>query len=733
VNTTVAARPAGEAPDSAAGAVVSGHFHVDGIHCAGCIRRIEGALATTPGVVRARVNLSTRRLRVDWTGSETSSEAIAARVGELGFQAAPFDPDKLRDDGAAEEKRLLLSLAVAGFAAGNVMLLSVAVWSGHAGEMGAATRTLFHWVSALIALPAVVYAGMPFFRSAARALKAGTTNMDVPISLAVILAVAVSVQQTMQSAQHAYFDAAVGLLFFLLIGRYLDRRARAKARSAAARLIGLRASTAGVIGPDGVERRVPATAVEAGMLLAVAMGEKLAADGVIEDGAGEFDTSLVTGESLPRAAGVGTPVFAGTVNLGQPVRVRVKAAGEDTLLAEIVRLMEAAEQGRARYVRLADRVARVYAPVVHVLAAGTFLGWMALGGVGWEQAVLVAVAVLIITCPCALGLAVPVVQVVASGRLLQRGILLKSPDGLERIAAIDTVVFDKTGTLTLGEPSLVAPEAIPSERLGLAGALAARSRHPLARAVARAAAGSPGFDVADIRETPGRGLSGTVGGRSVRLGSRAWCGVEAAPADIAFGSAPGPEMWLAVAGEPPVRFAFTDVLRSDARDTVAALKRLGLAVELLSGDREAVVREIAEALAIDVWRAECPPDGKVARLQQLAAEGRHVLMVGDGLNDAPALAAGHASMSPASAADIAQTAADLVFQGERLAPVLEAVRTGRAATRHVKQNFVLAIGYNLFAVPIAIAGLATPLVAAVAMSSSSLIVVVNALRLRLAK
>lgn len=728
MNRIVAATPIEHAPVTPESTVRTGHFHVDGIHCAACIRRIESALGKMPGVVGSRVNLSTRRLRVDWREGETTPEDIAARVDALGFKAAPFDPEKLRDDGAAEEKRLLLALAVAGFAAGNVMLLSVSVWSGHGAEMGAGTRTLFHWVSALIALPAVVFSGMPFFRSAARALKAGALNMDVPISLAVILATVMSVQQTMQGAEHAYFDAAVGLLFFLLVGRYLDRHARAKARSAAERLIGLRAATVSVIDADGAARTISTADIEPGMLLAVAAGDRLAADGVIEDGATELDTSLVTGESLPRPAGVGAQVFAGTLNLGQPVRVRVKAAGEDTLLAEIVRLMEAAEQGRARYVRLADRVARFYAPAVHVLAAGTFLGWM-IAGAGWERSLLTAVAVLIITCPCALGLAVPAVQVVASGRLLQRGILLKSADGLERVAEVDTVVFDKTGTLTLGEPTLVDPEKIVPGMLALVGALAAHSKHPLARAVVRAAKGSGSIPVADVQEVPGSGLSGESGGRHVRLGSRIWCGIAALPADASAGS----EIWLAVEREIPVRLVFTDVLRADARETIDGLKRLGLAVELLSGDREPVVREVAATLGIETWRAECPPDAKVARLHELTAAGRRVLMVGDGLNDAPALAAGHASISPAGAADISQTAADLVFQGEHLAPVLEAVRVARAATRHVKQNFALAVLYNVFAVPIAVAGLATPLVAAVAMSSSSLIVTLNALRLRWAR
>lgn len=708
------------------------HLMVENVHCAGCIKRIESTLANMPGVAASRVNLSTKRLRVDWLPGQTTPDAIAETVTDLGFPARAFDPAALKDGGEAEDRRLLKAMAVAGFAAANVMLLSVSVWSGHFSGMGGATRDLFHWVSALIALPAVVYAGMPFFASAARALANRALNMDVPISLAVILAAGMSLQQTMKGAEHAYFDASVTLLFFLLIGRYLDRRARTKARSAATRLLGLRAATAMVVGADGKQRAVATTSLVPGMVLAVAAGERLAADGEIATGRTDMDTSLVTGESLPQAAAPGDAVYAGTLNLTAPVEVRITAAGEDTLLAEIVRLMEAAEQGRAKYVKLADRAARIYAPAVHILAAGTLAGWWLATG-DWERSLLTAVAVLIITCPCALGLAVPAVQVVASGRLLQRGVLLKAADGLERLAQADHVVFDKTGTLTLGEPALVNADDIPPHSLRLAAALAAHSRHPLARALVKAAPQDDNawIDLADIAETPGCGLSAHHGGRLLRLGSAAWCHADITASET--GAATGPEFWLADGDDTPVRFVFADPLRDDARDTIARLRAMGLGIELLSGDREDVVRAVAGELGIKDWRAQCPPAAKVQRLKDLAAEGRHVVMVGDGLNDAPALAAGHASLSPATAADISQTAADMVFQGRSLAPVAEAVAVARAATRHVKQNFALALLYNVIAVPIAVAGFATPLVAAVAMSSSSILVTLNALRLKLVK
>jgi P-type Cu2+ transporter len=703
------------------------HLMVENVHCAGCIRKIETALLARPGVESARVNVSTRRLVIEWRHGEDDPVTLAQTVDNLGYPTAPFNPATLMGGGASEDKRLLTALAVAGFAAANVMLLSVSIWSGYFSDMGPATRELFHWVSALIALPAVVYAGQPFFRSAWTSLRGGALNMDVPISVAVILASAMSLQQTMVGGEHAYFDASVTLLFFLLVGRYLDRRARARARSAAERLLTLQTATATVVGVHGALQIMTIADIAPGMIVAVAAGERLPVDGRVIEGRSEADTSLVSGESMARPITVGDAVFAGTINLAQPLRVEVTAAGENTLLAEIVRLMEAAEQGRARYVRIADRVARIYAPAVHILALGTFVGWMVVGTGGWQPALMAAITVLIITCPCALGLAVPVVQVVASGRLLNRGVLLKSNDGLERLEAIDTVVFDKTGTLTLGRPTLTNGDSIPNGTLAMAATLAGHSNHPLSRAIVTAAKPTTPLFGEDVAETPGRGLSGRINGRALRLGSRDWCGVTDST------GADGPEIWLSGDGMAPQRFSFADVARPDAATVIAALRKRGLHIELLSGDRPHVVTAMADQLGISKYHAECLPDHKVQRLKQLAEDGHKVLMVGDGLNDAPALAAGFVSMSPAGAADISQTAADLIFQGDSLAPVLHAVETAGTAGRLVRQNFALAFLYNAIAIPVAVAGLATPLVAAVAMSSSSLVVTLNALRLRLAR
>jgi Cu2+-exporting ATPase len=640
-----------------------------------------------------------------------------ATLAALGFVAVPYDPQQLRSGDDAAERQLLRAMAVAGFAAGNVMLLSVSVWAGHAQGMGDAARALLHWFSALIALPAVVYAGRPFFASAWAALRHRRTNMDVPISVGIVLACAMSLFETARGGEHAYFDSAVMLLFFLLVGRYLDRRARGRVRGAVERLLALDVGAVTVLDAGGRQRAMPAAQVRVGARVLVAAGERIGVDGRVTDGVSEVDASLITGESAQQPVRPGDVVFAGTLNLGAPLKLEVTATGEGTLLAEIVRLMELAEQRRARYVVLADRVARRYAPAVHGLAAATFLGWLLIVGAPWQVALLYAVAVLIITCPCALGLAVPAVQVIASGRLLRRGILLKSATALERLAQVDTVVFDKTGTLTLGRPTLDRSDPVDDEALALAASMAAASRHPLARALVAAAPHVPAAD--GVAEVPGAGLRW----RGVRLGNRAFCGIPDA------GGAAGPELWLARPGRAPVHLRFRDELRRDAVAVVAALRSRGFALELLSGDRAPVVAAVARGLGIGTWRAACTPPDKTARLEALATAGSRALMVGDGLNDAPALAAAHVSLSPASAVDISRNAADAVFQGDDLQPVVELLEVAARADRLIKQNLGLALAYNVLAVPLAVLGFATPLIAALCMSGSSLLVVGNALRL----
>lgn len=695
---------------------------VEGVACAGCIRKIEGSLKRLPGVVDARLNFTNRRLTVDWHEDKLAATDLIAALEDIGYPAHPFQPERAETEEAQHMRWLVRCLAVAGFAAMNIMLLSVSVWSG--SDMSQETRDFFHWLSALIALPAAAYAGQPFFQSALRAIRAGNLNMDVPISLGVVLALAMSLIETSMHARHAYFDSATMLLFFLLCGRALDHAVRRKTRAVAGNLAALKADFAHRF--DGSEVvRVPAAALKPDDRLLVRPGDRVPADGIVLSGASEIDESLVTGETARRAVVAGDAIYAGAVNFSGTLTMRVTAAGAGTLLDEVERLLDKAVATKSRYVRLADRAARLYAPVVHLTAALTVVAWLA-AGASAHDAIVTAIAVLIITCPCALALAIPAVQVVASGALFRAGVILNSGDAIERLAEVDTVIFDKTGTLTLPEPRVDNAAAIAPDRLRMAARLALSSRHPLAAAVAHEARERIPYDGAV--EEPGQGVRAMIDGVEARLGNAAFCGLA--------NSAPPEPGASAIAFSHAGRGAILVVrqtLRADAVETAAALRAQGLDLVILSGDRTAAVGPVAARLGVADWRGGLNPAEKIAAIDALKAQGRRVLMVGDGLNDAPALAAAHVSLSPISAADITQAHADAVFLGERLAPVGDAIALARRARQLMKQNLAFAVIYNAVAVPVAILGFATPLIAAAAMSGSSVLVTLNALRARLRK
>lgn len=688
--------------------LVDTRFTVPGMRCAGCIAKIERGLGDIAGIEAARVNFSAKRVAVRHSPSLDEKSLIGA-LRQLGFEAqAAVDNPLAQDD--RETKMLLRALAVAGFGMMNIMLLSVSIWSGLSGV----TRELFHWLSALIALPVVAYSGRPFFASAAMALRYRRTNMDVPISIGVLLATALSIYETIQGGPHAYFDSAVMLLFFLLAGRALDATMRNRTRAGIGALLGRMGRSAGVIQPDGTIVRIAADRLEPGMVMLVAAGEALAADGIIEHGSATIDNSMLTGESVPEQACEGDPILAGAINLLEPIRVRVTAVADDTALAGIARLMDEAGQSRSRYVRIADRASRLYAPAVHSLAAIAFVGWM-IAGAGWHQSLVIAIAVLIITCPCAMGLAVPAAQVVASGALIRKGLLVKDGSALERLAEVDTALFDKTGTLTLGELRADVT-GLDQEAKSIALALAQQSRHPLSLGLARSltAMRVAPAELSDVREVGGEGVTGR------------WREI-----DVALERPAVPTSRTSVAlriGEAIRIVGFEDQSRSDAKTTLSALESLGLRSAIISGDDPAAVAGVAAELGIEGSGAMKPAE-KLAMLDDLKRAGHRPLMVGDGLNDGPALAAAHASIAPGAASDASRQAADAVFIGENLMPIALAIRVARRTMAVVRQNFGFAIGYNILAVPLAISGLVTPLIAAVAMSLSSLVVVGNSLRL----
>lgn len=700
---------------------------VDGINCAGCMAKIERNLSKIPDVTSARVNLTDRRLALEWKAGTIDPGLFVDRLAELGYKAYPFERAETESKETERSSSLLRRLGVAAFAAMNVMMLSVPVWSGNVGDMLPEQRDFFHWLSALIVLPAAAYSAQPFFSSALSALRARSANMDVPISVGIVLALAMSLIETISHAEHVYFDAAIMLIALLLAGRYLDQDMRRKTRAFAGNLAALKAETAAKF-IDGEEIViVPAAAIQPGDIVLLRPGERSAVDGNVISGRSEIDQSLITGETLPKTVVSGDPVYAGTLVRTGVLRVRVSAASEATLLSEISRLLENAVQSRSRYLRLAERASRLYAPVVHAAALLTMIGWL-IAGAGLHDSVIAAIAVLIITCPCAIGLAIPAVQTVASGALFGSGVLLNSGEAIERLAEVDHVIFDKTGTLTLPELDVTNAAAIPADVFALAGRVALSSRHPVAEAVARAAKATAPFE--GFQEEPGQGVHGVLDGMEIRFGRPSYCGAED-PANAILSRDPEASAVAFRHGASCYVFSVRQRLRADAAAVIAALQRQGIGVEIVSGDREPAVRAAAESLGICEWRAEVTPVDKIDRIEELARRGLKVLMVGDGLNDAPALAAAHASMSPISATHISQSAADAVFLGEGLAPVERSIAVSRKALRLMRQNLWLAVIYNALAVPLAMAGLVTPLIAAGAMSGSSLLVILNALRARI--
>jgi len=700
-------------------------FTVPGMHCVACIGKIERGLSELSHVERVRANLSLKRVTVIWDPAKGRVTTIDQALTDLGFEHSIFDLDNnLNEEDEKRGKELLLALAVAGFAAANVMLLSVSVWSGANDE----TAQLFHLISGLIAVPTVLFSGRPFFKSAWSALRVKRLNMDVPISLAVVLALLMSLYESMTGGHEAYFDAAVTLLFFLLIGRYLDHLMREKARGAVEQLSKLSAKGAILIDNNGEASFVPVNEIEKGMILRLKPGERFPVDGEIVEGITDIDRSLVTGESDSIAITIGERVEAGALNLTGSIDIRAVSTAQDSFLAEMRKMMEVAENGRSQYVRIADRMAQIYAPAVHLLALITFIGWMIVSSGNFHTSTYTAIAVLIITCPCALGLAVPVAHVIGANRLMKQGILMRDGSAIERLAEVDTVVFDKTGTLTSGEPEVCNVRGLKGDNISVIKAMAASSSHPFAKSIDQHFKAGVHARLENVTEVSGHGVEAEFKGRKVRFGKPAWVSerfVSDMP-DITNSS-----VAFAFEGDKPAIFELQDTLRDGAAKAVEILASQSLDVKMLSGDRSEPVARVAKALRIKDYLANQTPAEKIAALEALKHEGKRTLMVGDGLNDAPALASAHASMAPASASDVGKMASDFIFTRQSLVSVVSAQKTAKTVGRIIRQNFGIAIAYNCIAIPMAMGGYVTPLIAALAMSGSSIAVIANSMRINL--
>ncbi len=709
---------------------------LEGIRCSACAWLNEQMIGRLPGVVSAAINYSTRRAVVRWDPRRIVLSEILAAVARIGYRASPYQRDRVDAILESERREALWRLFVAGFGMMQVMMYAIPTYLAADGAMPDDIVQLMRWASLILTSPVVAYSAQPFFAGAWRDLHLGRLGMDVPIALGVAIAFGASAWATVRGSGEVWFDSITMFVFLLLAGRFLELKARVRAADALTHLIRLVPVSADRLRrfPESFEcERVAASALRAGQLVLVRPGAAVPADGAVIQGRSEVDEALLTGESRPREKVEGSALIGGTINLTQPLVVRVERAGTDTVLAAIARLVECAMAERQPLARLADRYANWFVLVVLLGAAATGVSWAI---VEPGRALWVAVSVLVVTCPCALSLATPVALTVATGELARRGFVVTRGHTIEALARATHVVLDKTGTLTHGTPRITAALPLGPRRLdqcvAIAAAIERASEHPLARAFAgHADARSARLPtVTSVTNHPGRGVEALVDGARLRIGSRAFC------SEIASGSPsePGPPastlIYLAGQGEWLARFETGDPLRRGARELVRALEQMGKRVHLLSGDHATAAERVAREAGITQVRAEADPGTKRAYVQNLQREGAVVAMVGDGVNDAPVLAQADVSVAMAQGADLVQARADAVLLSGDLAGLTAALGLAARTLRVIRQNLFWAAAYNLAALPAAAAGMVSPWMAGIGMSVSSLAVVSNALRLR---
>lgn len=685
-------------------------FALDGVSCAGCVAKIERHVKAQQGVVLARGNANVKRIRLVWDPAQQTAETLAEHIRSLGYDALPFQPG----DSAPVAPSLLPQLGLAGFAMMNIMAISFAVWAGVATDMGPGSMQFLHWISAALATPVVIYSAAVFYAPSLRALRHGTMTMDTPISLAIVITYLASLFETFRGTEHVYFDAVTALVFFLLIGRVIEGSLKRRSGDAAENLRNLMHLDAQRETPDGFLEKVSAASLIPGDIVIVGSGERMPADGILLSDHAQVDESVITGETLPRDLSKNEMIVAGAIVHIGPARVQVSHVGDDAQIGKISQMIAEVVANKSAAQQRADQFAHGYVPLV--LSGGLlgFVLWYMILGASFADATMISVAVLVVTCPCAAGLATPAVSARAVNLLMREGIVVKSSDALERLSDADRIIADKTGTLSLPLPVLHEPDADVRKE---AARLATGSAHPLAKMLCEGLDARP---LPDLHEVPGQGIEASDG---ARLGSAQFAGATL--------TADCPTLWYRAVNGGITKFAFRETARSGLPDMLRACDTMEMPLTLLSGDTPASVKAFAKANAITKYRGGATPQTKLDVIHSVTDDGKKPLMLGDGINDAPALKAAHVSVSFSGATEVAQMAADVVLVKPDLTLVVQAVQTARAARVLITQNLTFSAVYNVVTVPLALAGYLSPLMAAVLMSSSSIAVLANGLRLRM--
>ncbi len=695
---------------------------VDGISCGSCVWLIENSLKSLNKIISAKLSVSTNRLEVIWKGSKKYINKIINLLVNLGYQISPYDIKLLNDQEKQSEKELLKAITISGFATAQIMAFAFAVWIGnYTYSMGEYLRYIFHLVSGIIGVPSIIYASRIFIISSYKTLKAHKTNIDIPISISIIATLLISIQETIRMSDYVYYDAAASLTFLLLVGRYLDLKAKNKAKEGIRKIMFQQPSIANVIKPDGTIS-IAAKSVKPNDIILVKAGEKFPVDGVIIDGESEVDNSIISGESNPITVSKHSFIYAGTINLNNTLKVQAKNTGKHTTLSEIIRLVEVIEKNKSKFVKLADKLAQYFTPIILFLSLITFTIWFKTGVM---NATLNAVTLLIITCPCAVGLAVPMVQIIAFSKLIKEGIFIKKSDFLERLKQIDTIVFDKTGTLTYGKPILLNFEDLYDEDKLFIASIASKSGHILCNAINKYYNSQSLLDL-KVLETKGRGLYAKYKNDEFWLGNKSWCKVVSEKSKDDY-----LEVWFRKNNEAPKRLIFKDELRTESKQVMQHLKK-DYDLHILSGDKIYNVEKTAKQLNIKNYYGEKSYKEKYEFIKKLSKNGKKVLMIGDGLNDSIALKSAFASLSPKNSIEIAKYVSDSIYNGN-LINILTIIQASKTSVKLIKQNFSMSIIYNCMAIPLAIMGKVNPIFAAIFMSISSITVIFNSLRFKVRK